>query len=389
MRAGAAARRLDQRVRPHDRAAQRPDRGHRRPARRPRPATASERVGLGVGERPLLPLPRRHGLRRRGGRSRSSAGRGSSATPATRCSCTPASTPGSATTTAAGRGSRCATPTARWSTTATSSICLNTNPYTYLGNRPLDLAPEATLDRGLAMVTLRTLAFARIDARSSARRSAAGKHLRRSRVDRPPHRPRPAPRSRATARSRTRSTATTSATPSSSRSATSPTSSTSSCPCPTRPARRALDRRTAAAAAEGARATSGTLVIDGVDAEVGEPADALGLVAGPGVHGQPGVVGDAHEVLVRRTTWCGWTATWPRVGGPRRPASCGVVDEARAASRWRARAPARAHGRSVGQVEARHERSAVVELAAAAQQVDDARRRPARWGRSPGRRASS
>src|SRR4029453_3079 len=27
------------------------------------------------------------------------------------------------------------------------SICLNTNPYTYLGNRPLDLAPEATLDR--------------------------------------------------------------------------------------------------------------------------------------------------------------------------------------------------------------------------------------------------
>jgi diacylglycerol kinase family enzyme len=41
------------------------------------------------------------------------------------------------------------------------SICLNTNPYTYLGNRPLDLAPEATLDRGLASVTLRTLAFGR------------------------------------------------------------------------------------------------------------------------------------------------------------------------------------------------------------------------------------
>jgi len=40
-------------------------------------------------------------------------------------------------------------------------ICLNTNPYTYLGNRPLNIAPEATLDRGLAMVTLRTLAFAR------------------------------------------------------------------------------------------------------------------------------------------------------------------------------------------------------------------------------------
>ena len=28
------------------------------------------------------------------------------------------------------------------------SIVLNTNPYTYLGNRPLDLSPAATLDRG-------------------------------------------------------------------------------------------------------------------------------------------------------------------------------------------------------------------------------------------------
>jgi diacylglycerol kinase family enzyme len=41
------------------------------------------------------------------------------------------------------------------------TIVLNTNPYTYLGNRPLDLAPEATLDRGLASVTLRTLAVGR------------------------------------------------------------------------------------------------------------------------------------------------------------------------------------------------------------------------------------
>src|SRR5690606_35160835 len=30
-----------------------------------------------------------------------------------------------------------------------------------LGNRPLDLAPEATLDRGLAAVTVRTTAFTR------------------------------------------------------------------------------------------------------------------------------------------------------------------------------------------------------------------------------------
>ena len=41
------------------------------------------------------------------------------------------------------------------------TIVLNTSPYTYLGNVPLDLAPEATLDRGLAAVTLRTMAFTR------------------------------------------------------------------------------------------------------------------------------------------------------------------------------------------------------------------------------------
>ena len=37
------------------------------------------------------------------------------------------------------------------------TIVLNTNPYTYLGNRPFDLAPEATLDRGLVAVSFRTL----------------------------------------------------------------------------------------------------------------------------------------------------------------------------------------------------------------------------------------
>jgi diacylglycerol kinase family enzyme len=42
---------------------------------------------------------------------------------------------------------------------ASFAICLNTNPYTFLGNRPFDLVPEATLDRGLSMVTLRSLAL--------------------------------------------------------------------------------------------------------------------------------------------------------------------------------------------------------------------------------------
>ena len=37
------------------------------------------------------------------------------------------------------------------------AIVLNTNPYTYLGNRPLDLSPAATLDGPLVAVTFRTL----------------------------------------------------------------------------------------------------------------------------------------------------------------------------------------------------------------------------------------
>ena len=37
------------------------------------------------------------------------------------------------------------------------SIVLNTNPYTYLGNRPLDLSPAATLDNPFVVVTFRTM----------------------------------------------------------------------------------------------------------------------------------------------------------------------------------------------------------------------------------------
>lgn len=39
------------------------------------------------------------------------------------------------------------------------ALCLNSNPYTYLGSRPLDIAPEATLERPLTMVTIRTMSF--------------------------------------------------------------------------------------------------------------------------------------------------------------------------------------------------------------------------------------
>jgi diacylglycerol kinase family enzyme len=37
------------------------------------------------------------------------------------------------------------------------AICLNTNPYTYLGNRPLDIAPDATFAKGLTMVVVRSM----------------------------------------------------------------------------------------------------------------------------------------------------------------------------------------------------------------------------------------
>ena len=48
------------------------------------------------------------------------------------------------------------------------SICLNTNPYTYLGSRPLNIAPEATLDRGLVMITIRSLRLTKIARLASA-----------------------------------------------------------------------------------------------------------------------------------------------------------------------------------------------------------------------------
>jgi diacylglycerol kinase family enzyme len=41
-------------------------------------------------------------------------------------------------------------------------ICFNTDPYTYLGARPLSLAPRATLDTPLSMLTLQSLRMDRI-----------------------------------------------------------------------------------------------------------------------------------------------------------------------------------------------------------------------------------
>ena len=39
------------------------------------------------------------------------------------------------------------------------TVILNTNPYTYLGNVPFDVAPEATLDRGLVVLAMKKMTF--------------------------------------------------------------------------------------------------------------------------------------------------------------------------------------------------------------------------------------
>lgn len=58
------------------------------------------------------------------------------------------------------------------------AIVLNTNPYTYLGNRPFDVIPEATLDRGLAIVTFRSLGLVPL-VQAAASALGFGRDLRR------------------------------------------------------------------------------------------------------------------------------------------------------------------------------------------------------------------
>jgi diacylglycerol kinase family enzyme len=60
------------------------------------------------------------------------------------------------------------------------TVCLNTDPYTFVGTRPFTLAPEATLDRGLTLVTVRDLdALTMVALVGSA--LGSGTRLRRSR----------------------------------------------------------------------------------------------------------------------------------------------------------------------------------------------------------------
>jgi diacylglycerol kinase family enzyme len=63
---------------------------------------------------------------------------------------------------------------------ASFAVCLNTNPYTYVGRRPFNAAPDATLDRGLALLTFRTLDLVPLLG-LAASALASGERLRRSR----------------------------------------------------------------------------------------------------------------------------------------------------------------------------------------------------------------
>ena len=123
-RAGRASGWLDQRLRPHPRTPRRPHRGHRRAPRRPRPRVgASGRAGL--GERPLLPLPRRDRLRRRGRERGRAPGIVEAVGQPRRCSAGLRSTPGCAATTVTGPTSACRCPGPTPSTTG-SSPCAST-----------------------------------------------------------------------------------------------------------------------------------------------------------------------------------------------------------------------------------------------------------------------
>ncbi|CAN5689868.1 diacylglycerol kinase family protein [soil metagenome] len=65
------------------------------------------------------------------------------------------------------------------------AVVFNTNPYTYLGNRPLNVAPAATLERGLVAMTVRSMTLGRLvtlaaSALSAGERSS-GERLQRLR----------------------------------------------------------------------------------------------------------------------------------------------------------------------------------------------------------------
>ena len=276
-RARRAARRVDERVRPHDRHAERPGRGgraaggrHRRrrlPTDRPRP-----------GQRPVLLLPHRHRLRRRRRRTGGDAGPRSSAGSATRCS-----SRAGVTTWLTGYDRqhphfRVSGDGGRDVDDGYFSIVLNTNPYTYLGNRPLDLSPAATLDQPLVAITFTTMSATAI--LQLARRRAARRRGQARIAPRHPRRACGISSSSTTSRSRTRSTVTPWA----------PLAGSSS-PRARRGAARVPDSsRSSVGTTERSERDRRDVGAHGVDAERGQLDEAFGVVARPGVHPQPGLV---------------------------------------------------------------------------------------------------
>ncbi|QYG91530.1 diacylglycerol kinase family lipid kinase [Iamia sp. SCSIO 61187] len=63
------------------------------------------------------------------------------------------------------------------------AVVLNTNPYTYLGNRPLDIAPDATLDSPLVAITIRSMRIDTIVRVATAALAGGGRVARIGQVD--------------------------------------------------------------------------------------------------------------------------------------------------------------------------------------------------------------
>jgi diacylglycerol kinase family enzyme len=63
------------------------------------------------------------------------------------------------------------------------TICLNTNPYTFFGNRPLNIAPDAGLDRPLVTITVRTMRFTGVLRVVGLALAGAGRVRRHRKVD--------------------------------------------------------------------------------------------------------------------------------------------------------------------------------------------------------------
>lgn len=61
-------------------------------------------------------------------------------------------------------------------------VCFNSNPYTYLGSLPINIAPDASLDRGLTMVSFRTLRVLTVMGLIASAILNNGKRLQRHRL---------------------------------------------------------------------------------------------------------------------------------------------------------------------------------------------------------------